>query len=129
MSACLGGEIPKALEVEDWELARKLAGEYRDILGKDRFYLELQDHEIPEQRALNEQLLRLAPEMGLPLVVTNDLHYVHPEQHEAHDVLLCVGTGSNLDTPNRMRFEGPDFYLKTAAGDVPRCSRTSGRRT
>jgi DNA polymerase-3 subunit alpha len=115
MSACLGGEIPKALEVEDWELARKLAGEYGDIFGKDRFYLELQDHGIPEQRRLNEQLLRLAPEMNLPLVVTNDLHYVHKEQHEAHDVLLCVGTGSNLDTPNRMRFETQEFYLKTAA--------------
>ncbi len=115
MSACLGGEIPKALEVDDWELARNLAGEYRDILGKDRFYLELQDHGIPEQRRLNEQLLRLAPEMDLPLVVTNDLHYVHQAQHEAHDVLLCVGTGSNLDTPNRMRFEGQEFYLKTAA--------------
>ena len=115
LSACLGGEIPKALEVEDWELARSLAGEYQDILGKGRFFLELQDHKIPEQRKLNEQLLRLAPETGLPLIVTNDLHYVHPEQHDAHDVLLCVGTGSNLDTPNRMRFEGPDFYLKTAA--------------
>ncbi|HKF85962.1 MAG TPA: DNA polymerase III subunit alpha [Candidatus Limnocylindrales bacterium] len=115
LSACLGGEVPKALEVEDWELARSLAKEYEDILGKGRFFLELQDHKIPEQRKLNEQLLRLAPETGLPLIVTNDLHYVHPEQHEAHDVLLCVGTGNNLDTPNRMRFEGPDFYLKTAA--------------
>ena len=109
MSACLGGEIPKALEVDDWELARRLAGEYGDILGKDRFFLELQDHGIPEQKRLNEQLLRLAPETGLPLIVTNDLHYVHQAQHEAHDVLLCVGTGSNLDTQNRMRFEGKDF--------------------
>jgi DNA polymerase III subunit alpha len=115
LSACLGGEIPKALEVDDWELARSLAGEYGDIFGRDRFFLELQDHGIPEQRRLNEQLLRLAPETGLPLVVTNDLHYVHQEQHEAHDVLLCVGTGSNIDTPNRMRFEGQEFYLKTAA--------------
>ena len=115
LSACLGGEIPKALEAEDWDLARSVAGDYRDILGKDRFFLELQDHGIPEQRRLNEQLLRLAPEVGLPLVVTNDLHYVHREQHEAHDVLLCVGTGNNLDTPNRMKFETRDFYLKTAA--------------
>jgi DNA polymerase-3 subunit alpha len=114
LSACLGGEIPKALETDDWDLARQLAGTYADILGKDRFYLELQDHKIPEQQALNPKLLRLAGETGLPLVVTNDLHYVHPEQHDAHDVLLCVGTGSNLDTPNRMRFEGADFYLKTA---------------
>jgi len=115
MSACLGGEIPKALETDDWELARKLAGDYGDIMGKGRFFLELQDHGIPEQRRLNEQLLRLAPETGLPVVVTNDLHYVHQEQHEAHDVLLCVGTGSNLDTQNRMRFEGQEYYLKTAA--------------
>ena len=99
LSACLGGEIPKALEAADWDLARRLAGEYGDIFGKDRFYLELQDHGIPEQKRLNEQLLRLAPETGLPLVVTNDLHYVHRAQAEAHDVLLCVGTGSNVDTP------------------------------
>ncbi|MFL5779302.1 MAG: DNA polymerase III subunit alpha [Chloroflexota bacterium] len=115
LSACLGGEIPKALEVEDWELARKVAGEYRDILGPDSFYLELQDHGLPEQARLNAQLLRLAPELGLPLVVTNDLHYVRQEQSEAHDVLLCVGTGNNLDTPNRLRFETSDFYLKSAA--------------
>jgi DNA polymerase III subunit alpha len=115
MSACLGGEIPKALEVDDWELARHLAGEYRDILGKDHFYLELMDHGLPEQAAMNPKLLRLAGETGLPLVVTNDLHYVHKAQHEAHDVLLCVGTGSNLDTPNRLRFETPEFYLKSAA--------------
>ncbi len=115
LSACLGGEIPKALEAEDWDLARKVAGDYRDILGKDRFFLELQDHGMPEQHRLNEQLLRLAPEIGLPLVVTNDLHYVHREQHEAHDVLLCVGTGNNLDTPNRMKFDTRDFFLKTAA--------------
>ncbi len=115
LSACLGGEIPKALESDDWELARKLAGEYGEILGKDRFFLELQDHGIPEQRRLNEQLLRLAPEVGLPLVVTNDLHYVHRTQSDAHDVLLCVGTGNNVDTPGRLKFESDNFYLKSAA--------------
>ena len=115
LSACLGGEIPKSLEVDDWEQARRLAGEYGDIFGKGNFFLELQDHGIPEQARLNEQLLRLAPEAGLPLVVTNDLHYVHKVQSEAHDVLLCVGTGSNLDTPNRLKFEGAEFYLKSAA--------------
>jgi len=115
LSACLSGEVPKALEADDWELARKVAGEYADILGRDRFYLELQDHGIPQQARLNGQLLRLSAETGLPLVVTNDLHYVHREQAEAHDVLLCVGTGSNLDTPNRMRFDSDSFYLKTAA--------------
>ena len=115
LSACLTGEIPRALETDDWELARQLAGEYGDIFGKDRFFLELQDHGLPEQRRLNEQLLRLGPESGLPLVVTNDLHYVRPDQAEAHDVLLCVGTGNNLDTPNRMRFETQEFYVKSAA--------------
>ena len=115
LSACLGGEIPRALETDDWEAARRLAGQYGEIFGEDRFYLELQDHGLPEQRRLNEQLLRLAPEVGLPLVVTNDLHYVHEGQSEAHDVLLCVGTGNNIDTPNRMKFETTDFWLKPAA--------------
>jgi DNA polymerase-3 subunit alpha len=114
-SACLGGEIAKALEVDDWELARKTAGMYRDIFGRERFYLELQDHGIPEQLALNPKLIKLGKEVGLDLVVTNDLHYVRRDQHEAHDVLLCVGTGSNLDTPGRMRFEQSEFYLKSAA--------------
>ncbi len=115
LSACLNGEVSRALEVDDWDLARTIAGEYGDILGKDRFFLELQDHGLPEQRRLNEQLLRLAPETGLPLVVTNDLHYVHRKQAPAQDVLLCVGTGNNLDTPNRMKFESDNFYLKSAA--------------
>ncbi len=114
-SACLGGEIAQALEVDDWDLARKVAGTYADILGKDRFFLELQDHGLPLQRALNPKLVKLSRETGLQLIATNDLHYVRRDQHEAHDVLLCVGTGSNLDTPNRMRFETSEFYLKSAA--------------
>ncbi len=115
LSACLNGEIARALETDDWPAARRLAGAYSDIFGPGNFYLELQDHGLPEQTRLNEQLLRLAPEVGLPLVATNDLHYVHKAQAEAHDVLLCVGTGSNLDTPGRMRFETQEFYLKSAA--------------
>jgi DNA polymerase-3 subunit alpha len=115
LSACLGGEVARALETDDTETARRVAGEYADILGRDHFFLELQDHGLPEQRALNPKLLRLAQDTGLPLVVTNDLHYVRREQAEAHDVLLCVGTGSNLDTPNRLRFETQEFYLKSAA--------------
>ena len=115
LSSCLSGEIPRALETDDWELARNLAGEYGDIFGPERFYLELQDHGLPDQARLNEKLLRLAPEAGLPLVVTNDLHYVRQDQSEAHDVLLCVGTGNNLDTPGRMKFDTNDFWLKSAA--------------
>ncbi len=115
LSACLNGEVARALETDDWDLARKVAGEYGEIFGRDGFYLELQDHGLTEQRRLNAQLLRLAPEVGLPLVVTNDLHYVRQAQHEAHDVLLCVGTGNNLDTPGRMKFETSDFWLKPAS--------------
>jgi DNA polymerase-3 subunit alpha len=114
-SACLGGEIAQALEVDDWDQARKIAGIYSDILGKDRFFLELQDHGLKEQIALNPKLIKLSRETGLGLIATNDLHYVRRDQHEAHDVLLCVGTGSNLDTPNRLRFETDEFYLKSAA--------------
>jgi DNA polymerase-3 subunit alpha len=114
LSACLNGEVSRALEVDDWDLAKSVAGEYGDIFGVDRFYLELQDHGLAEQRRLNEQLLRLAPELGLPLVATNDLHYVRREQAPAHDVLLCVGTASNLDTPGRLKFETDDFFLKSA---------------
>jgi len=115
LSACLNGEVSRALEVDDWDLARTVAGEYGEIFGKGRFFLELQDHGLAEQRRLNEQLLRLAPETGLPLVVTNDLHYVRREQSPAHDVLLCVGTASNLDTPGRLKFETDNFFLKSAA--------------
>ncbi len=113
LSACLNGEIARSLEGDDWNFAVQTAGRYGDIFGKDRFYLEVQDHGLPEQRALNEKLFRLAPEVGLPLVLTNDLHYVHETQVEAHDVLLCIGTASNLETPNRMRFNSGEFYLKS----------------
>ena len=113
-SACLGGEVAQALEVDDFDLARTVAGRYADILGRDNFFLEMQDHGLREQQALNPKLIKLAKETGLNLIATNDLHYVRRDQHEAHDVLLCVGTGSNLDTPNRMRFETDEFYLKSA---------------
>ncbi len=115
MSACLAGEVARAIEVGDFDEAKRVAATYGDIFGRDNFYLELQDHGLPEQQRLNPELMRLAQQTGLPLVVTNDLHYVTRDQAEAHDVLLCVGTGSNLDTPGRMRFEGSEFYLKSAA--------------
>ncbi len=113
LSGCLNGEIARALEVDDWEHARALAGKYGEIFGKGRFFLEVQDHGLPEQRRLNEQLFRLAPEVGLPLVLTNDLHYVRADQRDAHDVLLCIGTASNIETPGRMKFGSGEFYLKS----------------
>ncbi|MEP7360850.1 MAG: DNA polymerase III subunit alpha, partial [Chloroflexota bacterium] len=115
LSACLNGEVARALETGDEDEAKRIAGSYVDILGKGNFFFELQDHGLPEQRKLNEQLIRLSPQLDIPLVATNDLHYVRREQNEAHDVLLCVGTAANLDTPGRMRFESSDFYLKSAA--------------
>jgi DNA polymerase-3 subunit alpha len=115
LSACLNGEVARALGGDDWTEARRSAMAYRDILGEGNFFLELQDHGLPEQRRLNEQLLRLAGDTGLPLVATNDLHYVHQAQAEAHDVLLCIGTASNLDTPGRLKFDSQEFFLKPAA--------------
>ncbi|MDL2334958.1 MAG: DNA polymerase III subunit alpha [Chloroflexota bacterium] len=115
LSACLNGEVARALESGDQDEAKRIAGSYVDILGKGNFFFELQDHGLPEQRRLNEQLIKLGPQLDIPLVATNDLHYVRREQSDAHDVLLCVGTAANLDTPGRMRFESSDFYLKSAA--------------
>ena len=85
------------------------------ILGDENFFIEVQEHGIAEQRRLHPQLVELARGMNIPLLATNDTHYTQPEQHEAHDLLLCIQTGSNLDTPGRMRFETNEFYLKPAA--------------
>ena len=123
LSACLNGEVARAIETGDVDEAKRIAGSYRDIFGDGNFFFELQDHGLPEQRRLNEQLLRLGPEMGIPLVATNDLHYVRRAQSEAHDVLLCVGTASNLDTPGRMRFEVSRLLPQERRRDGCRSSR------
>ena len=112
-SACLGGEVLKRLADGDEKAARQAADEYRSILGKDNFFIEVQDHGVPEQARLHPQLVELARGMGIPMLATNDTHYTVPEQHEAHDLLLCIGTGSNLDTPGRLRFETNEFFLKS----------------
>jgi DNA polymerase-3 subunit alpha len=112
-SACLGGEVLKRLADGDERGARQAADEYRSILGRDNFFIEIQDHGVPEQGRLHPQLVELARGMGIPMLATNDTHYTVPEQHEAHDLLLCIGTGSNLDTPGRLRFETNEFYLKS----------------
>ncbi len=112
-SACLGGEVLKRLADGDERAARQAVDEYRSILGKDNFFIEVQDHGVPEQARLHPQLVELARGMGIPMLATNDTHYTVPEQHEAHDLLLCIGTGSNLDTPGRLRFETNEFYLKS----------------
>ncbi len=112
-SACLGGEVLRKLAVGDEAGARQAADDYRSILGRENFFIEVQDHGVPEQTRLHPQLVELARDMQIPMLATNDTHYTHPEQHEAHDLLLCIGTGSNLDTPGRLRFETNEFYLKS----------------
>ena len=105
LSACLGGPIPQFLLEENYEGAKAYALKLADIFGEDRFYLELQDHGIDAQTPVNQGILRLSRETGLPLVVTNDAHYLRKEDAEMQDVLLCVQTGRTVDEPNRMKFE------------------------
>ncbi len=111
LSACLGGEIPQLLLQHRYEDAKAVAQRFKEMFGED-FYLELQDHKLPEQKLVNPLLIRMARELDIKLVATNDVHYIDREDAEAHDVLLCVQTGKNIDDPNRMRFETEEFYLK-----------------
>lgn len=113
LSSCLKGEIAEAAAEGDLEAAEKAAREYAEIFGKDRFYIELQDHGLPRQRTANVALVALARRLGLPLVATNDVHYLRPEHAEAHDVLLCLQTQTVLSDPNRMRYESDQFYMKS----------------
>ncbi len=113
LSACLAGAIPQRLLEEDYEGAKDYALKMSDIFGKDHFYLELQDHGIPEQRPVNQGVMRLARETGLPLVVTNDAHYLRREDATMQDVLLCIQTGKTVEDPNRMKFQTEEFYLKS----------------
>ena len=113
LSACLAGAIPQYLMIEDYDAAKEYALRMADIFGPERFYLELQDHGIEEQRPVNQGVMRLARETGLPLVVTNDAHYLRKEDAEMQDVLLCIQTGKTVDEPNRMKFQTEEFYLKS----------------
>jgi len=111
-SSCLAGEIPAALLNGDYALAKQLTLEYLDIFGKENFYIELQDHGLPEQKQVNEELLRMAKELKLPLVCTNDAHYLNREDAEMHDVLLCIQTNTNINDPKRLKFGTQEFYVK-----------------
>ena len=113
LSACLAGEIPRRIRGGNYDGAKEYALTLAEIFGKDHFYLELQDHGIREQAIVNQGILRLHEETGLPLVVTNDAHYLRKEDAYAHDVLLCIQTGKTVDDENRMRYEPQNFYLRT----------------
>ena len=112
-SACLAGEVARNLAVNRYEDAREAALRYRDIFGEENFFLELQDHGLSIQKAVNQQLIRLSRETGIPLIATNDIHYTNPEDWEAHDLLLCLQTGKKASDADRMRYEGGQYYLKS----------------
>ena len=113
LSACLAGEVQKYLARGMYEEAKRSALRYSAIFGKDHFYLELQDHGIPEQKMVNQGLLRLSQETGLELVATNDVHYTFAEDAKAHDILLCIQTGKKVTDEDRMRYEGGQYYCKS----------------
>lgn len=113
LSACLAGEVQRHLAVEDYEAGKEAALKYLKIYGKDNYFLEMQDHGIPEQQTVNQQLLRLSEDIGVDLVCTNDVHYTYKEDVEAHDILLCIQTGKRKSDEDRMRYEGGQYYLKS----------------
>jgi len=113
MSACLRGHIPETILSDKYEDAKRLALSYADIFGHKNFFLEIQDHHLEQDKRLTPALNRLSHETGLPLVATNDSHYLRKEDARAHEILLCVQTGKTVSDPNRMRWNTPDFYLKT----------------
>ena len=113
LSACIAGKIPQLILNKDFDGAKAAAQEYAQLFGPDHFYLELQDHKLPEQQEVNLGILRIARETGLPLVVTNDAHYLRREDARMQDVLMCIQMGKTVDDPNRMKFETDEFYLKS----------------
>lgn len=113
LSACLAGEVQRYLVRGLYEEAKKTAYKYQECFGKGNFFLELQDHGIPEQKMVNTQLLRLSQETGIELVATNDVHYTYAEDAEPHDILLCLQTGKKLSDENRMRYEGGQYFVKS----------------
>jgi DNA polymerase-3 subunit alpha len=126
-SGCLGGLVPQLLapdgmseegnqgQVRDFEAAIAAAGKFQDIFGKENFFIEVQDHGLSAQKAIMPDLLAISAQIGAPLLATNDAHYTRRNEHDAHDVLLCIQTGSLRSDATRLRFEGSDHYLKTAA--------------
>ena len=113
LSACLHGEIPHAILAGDMKQALALADEYRQLFDNERFYLEMQENKLDDQRRVNEGLLEIAKKTGIPLVATNDCHYLNAGDAFAHEVLLCIQTGKTMETPNRMRFSTQEFYFKS----------------
>ena len=113
LSACLAGEVAVNIRKNNYEEAKNTALRYLDIFGEGNYYLEMQDHGIPEQRTVNAGVMRLSKDTGIPMVVTNDSHYIRAEDAEAHDILLCIQTGKIVTDTDRMRYDGGQYYLKS----------------
>ena len=113
LSACLAGEVQRYISKGLYDEARKMARKYEDCFGKGNFFLELQDHGLPEQRTVNHQLMRMSEELQIPLVATNDVHYTYEDDVDSHDILLCLQTGKKLADEDRMRYEGGQYYVKS----------------
>src|SRR4051812_37391414 len=114
-TGCPSGEVQTRLRLGQYEAARAAAADFRDIFGKENFFAEIMDHGLGIERRIMDDLLRLAKDLELPLVATNDLHYTHAHDSTSHAALLCVQSGSTLDDPNRFKFDADEFYLKSAA--------------
>ena len=112
LSACLAGVVARPLLDQGYAEAKEIALTYQRIFGEDHFYLELQNHGIPEQTRVNQGLIRMSRETGIPLVATNDVHYTYEDDREAHDILLCIQTGKKVMDEDRMRY-APGYYLKS----------------
>ena len=112
-TACLGGEIPSLLLQGRYEDAKVAAAQYQNILGKENFFLELQENGIPEQTKANEELIRLSKDTGIPVIATNDCHYLDKGDHKSHDALLCIQTGKTMKDSNRMTFSSETFYMRS----------------
>lgn len=113
LSACLAGEVQRYISKGLIEEAKKTALKYEQCFGKGNYFLELQDHGIPEQKTVNTALLSMSKELGIPLVATNDVHYTYAEDEKPHDILLCLQTGKKLADEDRMRYEGGQYYIKS----------------
>ncbi len=133
LSACLAGEIPKKILSGEYEEAKKTALWYENVFGKGNYYLELQDHGIDEQRIVNTQIKKISLETGIPLVATNDVHYINSDDYRMHKVLLCVQTGSNVNEESALEFKTNEFYLKSAEqmaelfGDTPQALENTSK--
>ncbi len=113
LSACLAGEIPKLIMKNNYEAAKNTAIWFRDVFGEGNYYLELQDHDIYEQKQVNNAIIRISRETGIPLVATNDVHYIEKQDHEAHKILLCIQTGKKITDDDTLEFKTDEFYLKS----------------